>query len=193
MRQDDQRLIRLLAATLTRRPRSNLTELAAGAGISRATLYRFAPTRAAIVEKVTAEAWVRLQAALPGGDASPDPMARLRRTTHALVEDLDLVIYIVNEMGMEGAERGNTYYAAPEWESFQAHLDAFFPARSAARRVRDRNAGFLVERLLPLVPVRGRLGSGHRKAGAGVGGPRRPDLVFLEGARSGSRMQPSLP
>ncbi|RBK17097.1 TetR/AcrR family transcriptional regulator, partial [Xanthomonas oryzae pv. oryzae] len=28
MRQDDQRLIRLLAATLTRRPRSNLTELA---------------------------------------------------------------------------------------------------------------------------------------------------------------------
>lgn len=132
MRQDDQRLIRLLAATLTRRPRSNLTELAAGAGISRATLYRFAPTRAAIVEKVTAEAWVRLQAALPGGDASPDPMARLRRTTHALVEDLDLVIYIVNEMGMEGAERGNTYYAAPEWESFQAHLDAFSCTVSSA-------------------------------------------------------------
>ncbi|MDS0761446.1 hypothetical protein [Xanthomonas citri] len=52
-------------------------------------------------------------------------MASLRRITHALVEDLDLVIYSVNEMGMEGAERGNTCYAVPEWESFQAHLGAF--------------------------------------------------------------------
>ncbi|MBD4107729.1 TetR/AcrR family transcriptional regulator, partial [Xanthomonas citri pv. citri] len=43
---------------------------------------------------------MRLQAALPN-DALPDPMASLRRMTHALVEDLDLVIYIVNEMGME--------------------------------------------------------------------------------------------
>ncbi|AVT99239.1 TetR/AcrR family transcriptional regulator [Xanthomonas oryzae] len=192
MRQDDQRLIRLLAATLTRRPRSNLTELAAGAGISRATLYRFAPTRAAIVEKVTAEAWMRLQAALPGGDASPDPMARLRRMTHALVEDLDLVIYIVNEMGMEGAERGNTYYAAPEWESFQAHLDAFF-LHGQQRGVFgiEMPASWWSDFYLSCLFGAGWAVATGRLAQASV--VRAVLTSFLEGARSGSRMQPSLP
>ncbi|SOO20317.1 hypothetical protein XFF6992_450019 [Xanthomonas citri pv. fuscans] len=67
---------------------------------------------------------MRLQAALPDDDAPPDPLASLRRITHALVEDLDLVISSVTGMGMDGAERGNTCYAAPEWQPFQAHLDA---------------------------------------------------------------------
>ncbi|KAB7771799.1 TetR/AcrR family transcriptional regulator [Xanthomonas maliensis] len=125
MSQDDHRLIRLLAATLTRRPRSTLAELAAGAGISRATLYRFAPTRAAIAERVTQVAWARLDAALERG-REQDPLQALEQMTRALVEDIDLVIYVVNQMGIEGTERGNTYYSAPEWEPFQARLDAFF-------------------------------------------------------------------
>ncbi|MBV6850525.1 TetR/AcrR family transcriptional regulator [Xanthomonas euvesicatoria] len=187
MSQDDQRLIRLLAATLTRRPRSNLTELAAGAGISRATLYRFAPTRAAIVEKVTAEAWLRLQAALPD-DALPDPMASLRRMTHALVEDLDLVIYIVNEMGMEGAERGNTYYAAPEWESFQAHLDAFF-LHGQRRGVFgiEMPASWWRDFYLSCLFGAGWAVATGRLAQASV--VRAVLTSFLEGARSGSRVQ----
>lgn len=187
MSQDDQRLIRLLAATLTRRPRSNLTELAGGAGISRATLYRFAPTRAAIVEKVTAEAWLRLQAALPN-DALPDPMASLRRMTHALVEDLDLVIYIVNEMGMEGAARGNTYYAAPEWESFQAHLDAFF-LHGQQRGVFgiEMPASWWSDFYLSCLFGAGWAVATGRLAQASV--VRAVLTSFLEGARAGSRVQ----
>lgn len=47
----------------------------------------------------------------------------------------------------------------------------------AARRVGYRNAGVLMERLLSLVPVRGRLGCGHRRTGTGIGRACGPDLI----------------
>ncbi|CEJ49131.1 hypothetical protein XAB3213_4990001 [Xanthomonas citri pv. bilvae] len=53
----------------------------------------------------------------------------------------------------------------------------FLLARPAVRRVRYRNAGVLVERLLSLVPVRSRLGCGHRPTVTGVGRACGPELV----------------
>ncbi|MEF9422227.1 hypothetical protein [Xanthomonas citri] len=131
---------------------------------------------------------MRLQAALPDDDAPPDPMASLRRITHALVEDLDLVIYSVNEMGMEVAERGNTYYAAPEWESFQAHLGAFFlHGQQCGVFGIEMPASWWSDFYLSCLFGAGWAVATGRLSQASV--VRAVLSSFLDGARSGSRVQ----
>lgn len=125
-----------------------------------------------------------------GGPARRRPArspGKLRRITHALVEDLDLVISSVNGMGMESAERGNTCYAAPEWQSFQAHLDASScMAGSAACWVSKCRRPDGATSLSCLFGAGWAVATGALAQASVV---RAVPTSFLDGARSGSRVQ----
>jgi len=83
----DDKLASALALAVVRRPRSTLQEIAQSAGISKATLYRIAPTRKAIIEMLFERATVHLQGALGKAeiDTSP-PIAALSRLTANVVQ-----------------------------------------------------------------------------------------------------------
>lgn len=125
MNHDDRRLMRGLATTLAKNPRSNLTELAAGAGISRATLYRFSPTRESIVSRLTAEAYACLAEAMPSS-FEEDPIAQLEHMTRALVDDLELMLFLFQQLNADGVKRGDAFYEPPEWTAIYTRFDAFF-------------------------------------------------------------------
>ncbi|WZB65264.1 hypothetical protein WJ971_21030 [Achromobacter xylosoxidans] len=60
----DDKLARALALSVAQQPRANLQQLARSAGISKATLYRIAPTRDAVIDLLLERATQYLQDAL---------------------------------------------------------------------------------------------------------------------------------
>ncbi len=98
-----------LAATLVSHPRCTLSELASGAGISRATLYRFAPTREAIDEALFAAGFERLEAAATWFDGDADAMQVLEQVTHTLLADWELVTLVFARMMEEQQRQGDLH------------------------------------------------------------------------------------
>lgn len=77
----DDKLASALALAIAQRPRANLQQIAQSAGISKATLYRIAPTREAVIDMLMERATAHLQDALTKADLGsppfPDALARL--------------------------------------------------------------------------------------------------------------------
>ncbi len=69
----DDKLAAALALAIAHRPRANLQQIAQSAGISKATLYRIAPTREAVVAQLIERSRVHLESALTLADLSKPP------------------------------------------------------------------------------------------------------------------------
>lgn len=69
----DDKLARALALTIAKRPRANLQQIAASAGISRATLYRLSPTRDGLVDMLSVRADEHLRNALRKAELDRPP------------------------------------------------------------------------------------------------------------------------
>lgn len=121
--------LRRLARALATRPRASLSELAIAAGFSRSTLYRFAPNRQAVIEVLTEAALLRiantLAKELAGSAYSDDPGLYLVGMTEALVEDLDLFVFLFHRFAGDG-EHGNVYHEPPEWSAINVVLEQYF-------------------------------------------------------------------
>jgi len=123
----DPTLIRALAASLVQRPGASLTELAKGAGISRATLYRLAPTRSAILAMLMSHAFTQVDGALSLAEGrKDDPKAGLEAATAAMLDARDLIVLLFYQFGEEGKNKNDLHYSPPEWAPLDARLDAFF-------------------------------------------------------------------
>ncbi|HGM5042997.1 TetR/AcrR family transcriptional regulator [Stenotrophomonas maltophilia] len=115
-----------LAATLVSHPRCTLSELASGAGISRATLYRFAPTREAIDEALFAAGFERLEAAATWFDGDADAMQVLEQVTHTLLADWELVTLLFARMMEEQQRQGDLHLLPERWAPIGERFEAFF-------------------------------------------------------------------
>ncbi|WP_200174851.1 TetR/AcrR family transcriptional regulator [Ectothiorhodospira shaposhnikovii] len=83
----DDKLASALALAIVRRPRATLQEIAKSAGISKATLYRIAPTRKAVIEMLLERATGHLQDALAKAELDTSPsIAALSRLTANVVK-----------------------------------------------------------------------------------------------------------
>ncbi|PTA70893.1 MULTISPECIES: TetR/AcrR family transcriptional regulator [unclassified Stenotrophomonas] len=115
-----------LAATLVSHPRCTLSELARGAGISRATLYRFAPTREAIDEALFAAGFERLEAAAIAFEGSGDARQVLEQFTVALLADWELVTLLFARMMEEQQRHGDLHLLPARWAPLGERFEAFF-------------------------------------------------------------------
>lgn len=115
-----------LAATLVSHPRCTLSELARGAGISRATLYRFAPTREAIDEALFAAGFERLEAAASWFDDGADAQHVLEQVTTTLLADWELVTLVFARMMEEQQRQGDLHLLPERWAPIGDRFEAFF-------------------------------------------------------------------
>ena len=131
MTSPDPAVIRALAAALVQRPRSNLADLARSAGISRATLYRMAPTRDEIIELLTAEGLRMMEAALSRGENEPaGPRAALDAMTALMLENRDLFLFVFNLFGEAGGPQDDATTCHPNGAPWKI---ASTPSSCAAR------------------------------------------------------------
>lgn len=114
-----------LAATLVSHPRCTLSELAQGAGISRATLYRFAPTREAIDEALFAAGFERLEAAAVWFDEGGDARHVLEQVTATLLADWELVTLLFARMMEEQQRQGDLHLLPERWAPIGERFQAF--------------------------------------------------------------------
>jgi len=126
MRRSQEEINRAIARALVLLPRGSLTELAMHAGMSRATLYRFAPGRDAITEQLARHALERIAATLQLCDRSEHPVGLLERITEAFLQDRDLIVFLFNHFAQEEMRLGRGLYKVPEWEPLGAKFEAFF-------------------------------------------------------------------
>jgi AcrR family transcriptional regulator len=157
-----------LAATLVSHPRCTLSELARGAGISRATLYRFAPTREAIDEALFAAGFERVEAAAAWFDQGGDARHVLEQVTATLLADWELVTLLFARM-MEEQQRLGDLHLLPG--AGRRSASASRPSSCGVRRpesstsVSPRCGSRTSTGLL----LRHHLVTGTRSAGAGSG------------------------
>ncbi|NYS12522.1 TetR/AcrR family transcriptional regulator [Achromobacter xylosoxidans] len=90
----DDKLARALALSVAQQPRANLQQLARSAGISKATLYRIAPTRDAVIDLLLERATQYLQDALVRAELETPPYAAaLQRLTEAVVQGREFYMF----------------------------------------------------------------------------------------------------
>lgn len=124
---NDEALIERLAASLALRPRSSLQELAKAAGVSRATLYRFTPTREQLLSVLTGYAVSLMKRALDEADLEHGkPYGCLSHVTHAFLQHRDVYSFFFTHSVEEALARGALYYALPEWRFFDERMESFF-------------------------------------------------------------------
>lgn len=151
---------------------ASMNDVAAAAGVARGTLYRYFPTRDALVERlrevVVEDAAERLRASRVD---EVEPLEAIERTIRVFVEVGELLVLGARERGRPGGDRFDTAIMSP--------LRAVIERGQAAGLVRDdMTAWWLAESLLGLILAGGPAGRlGTEDAIASI---RR---LFLEGAR----------
>lgn len=124
---NDEVLIERMAAALALRPRSSLQELAKAAGVSRATLYRFASTREQLLSVLTDYAVTLMRRSLDQADLEDGkPYDCLSHVTHAFLQHRDVYSFFFTHSVEEALARGEFYYAPPEWRFFDERMESFF-------------------------------------------------------------------
>ena len=120
-----------LAATLVSHPRCTLSELARGAGISRATL--------AIDEALFAAGFERVEAAAAWFDQGGDARHVLEQVTATLLADWELVTLLFARMMEEQQRLGDLHLLPERWAPIGERFEAFFLRGQAAG---EFNVGF---------------------------------------------------
>ncbi|KAA2262567.1 TetR/AcrR family transcriptional regulator [Solihabitans fulvus] len=91
-------VLRAAAAVLLHRPRTPMEDIARAAGISRATLHRMVPSRAALVRELAAFAVTQTRAALASARLEEgEPVEAVRRVVDALMPIADLYALLSGE------------------------------------------------------------------------------------------------
>lgn len=123
MAQLDDKLLNAIASALTLDPRNTLQSLAKAAGISRATLYRAAPTREKIIDLLEARSVEIAEEALAEADLeNGDPLHGLSVVTTAFLEHREIYTFV----SMQTANPGCAIEAQPAWSFFDNAMDQFF-------------------------------------------------------------------
>jgi TetR/AcrR family transcriptional repressor of mexCD-oprJ operon len=114
----DEQLLKKLVAAMTANPRATTQELAAAAGISRATFNRFCGTREKLVEMIMAQAEQSFQAIieLAGKEVADYPTA-VSNLIAAHFENQEYLVFVCQAQNI----LENTY-----WDSYLEALDDFF-------------------------------------------------------------------
>lgn len=127
MSKDDVVLLRALALALARYPRSTLQQLAAHAGVSKATLYRMAPTREEVVERVVAYAAHVLEDAFVNAGLEDLPsLQALRNLTEALLDIRQFFVFLLMNHWLTNLERGQDPHETEECQRYIRRVNAFF-------------------------------------------------------------------
>lgn len=118
---DDAKLLASLALALIENPNANLQQLARAIGISKATLYRFCPTRELLIERLMQQAVAALSHAMQQAELDgPEPKESLRRLAARCLDNQELMLFLMFfwRPGTSVEQQMET-----EW---LAALDAFF-------------------------------------------------------------------
>jgi TetR/AcrR family transcriptional repressor of mexCD-oprJ operon len=114
----DEQLLKKLAAAMTANPRATTQELAAVAGISRATFNRFCGTRQKLVEMIMEQAEQSFRAIIDlAGKEVTDYPAAVSDLIAAHFENQEYLVFICQSQNI----LENTY-----WDSYLGALDRFF-------------------------------------------------------------------
>jgi TetR/AcrR family transcriptional repressor of mexCD-oprJ operon len=114
----DEQLLKKLASAMTANPRATTQELAAAAGISRATFNRFCGTREKLMEMILGKAQQSLQAIIDlAGKEVADYQAAISSLIEAHFENQEYLVFIC---GVQNSLE-NAY-----WDSYLEALDVFF-------------------------------------------------------------------
>lgn len=118
---DDAKLLSSLALALIENPNANLQQLARAVGLSKATLYRFCPTRELLIERLMQQAVAALSRAIQQASLNgPEPKESLRRLAANCLDNQELMLFL-----MFFWRPGGTIEQQMESE-WLATLDAFF-------------------------------------------------------------------
>lgn len=119
----EQTLVRSLALTLSENPGATLQEMASAAGVSRATLYRFAATREQVKE-VTLNHAIQVIAGIQD-DAALDvrpPLDALHSLVAGHIREREFCVFLVSEIG----PHINGRPVPSECVTLEQRMDAFF-------------------------------------------------------------------
>ena len=120
---DDARLLSALALALVNQPRATLQELAKAVGVSKATLYRFSPTREQLIERLIKHGTDVLHKAIDVADlTSGAPREALRRLIAELLKQRNFVAF----MNAHWRPVASPELSLEGWSEFLDKSDAFF-------------------------------------------------------------------
>lgn len=173
---DDEKLLASLALALVENPKANLQELARAIGISKATLYRFCPTRELLIERLMQHAVAALNRAIHQAELNgPSPKESLKRLGANCLDNHELMLFLMYfwRPGASVEQQMET-----EW---LATLDAFFLQGQQAGVFRiDISAAAMTE--LWIATLVGLQDAERRGRIARLGLPALLETAFLQGA-----------
>lgn len=185
----DEKLAAGLATALAYSPRANLQQIAKSAGISKATLYRIAPTREGLVEMLMERAINHLEAALDAADlASPPFPAALKRLTDRVMTHRGFYLfwnsaqweYVINAKTVEPENPLPLFYG-------RALEDFFLRGQQAGAFRIDMPAKWLAKSYDYLIHAAA--DAAQRGEVAPVGMSEMVQKMFLQGASQPARTQ----
>lgn len=117
-------LLLALALALVDQPRASLQQLATAVGVSKATLYRFCPTRDALVDRLFSESARQFSYAFAKADLLHSPVRQgFRALVEAHMQHKELFIFLIYHWRPEFLAASNS---DSPWLGFQRQLDQFF-------------------------------------------------------------------
>lgn len=127
MTQIDDKLLNAIAEALSLAPRSSLQALAKAAGISRATLYRIAPTREDVVALLESRSIAVVQKAIEEADfEAGDPIQALSVVTQTYLDYRHMYSFVIHHMTQVGIEAGSAHVDPPEWRFYDEAMEKLF-------------------------------------------------------------------
>jgi len=120
-------LLRSLCLALARHPRMTLQQLASHVGISKATLYRLASTREALLERLSAHAMqVGVQIFENAGLETKPALQALHDLTRALLENREFYAFALTHHWVSALDHGETLEHKRQCEYYEHRMEAFF-------------------------------------------------------------------
>jgi len=120
-------LLRSLCLALARHPRLTLQQLASHAGISKATLYRLASTREALLEHLSHHAMQVGVQIFEDAQLETKPVAlALRDLTQALLEHREFYAFALTHHWVSALDHGETPEHKRQCEYYEQRMQAFF-------------------------------------------------------------------
>lgn len=117
-------LLLQLALALVNRPRANLQELAKAVGVSKATLYRFCPTREELIERLLEEATVTVSRSVESCNLEHAPVdAAFKALVASILESKELTQFLIYHFRPEFLMET---HPDKRWLDIQKTCDKFF-------------------------------------------------------------------
>ncbi|MHB9796508.1 TetR/AcrR family transcriptional regulator [Pseudomonas sp. MT3] len=120
----DERLLNALAVAIVDRPRATLKELAASAGVSKATLHRFCGTRDNLLEMLDNYGHSVIRQILEAAELQQaQPLDALRRLIGEHLKHREMLAFLLFQYRAESLDIETT---TERWRYYTAAVDAFF-------------------------------------------------------------------